>query len=129
MCRIGSFAASLPVRTRSTPSAMACASVSHLSARATPRPRTDRAVAVQAVPGDVEEAPGFGEGADAPGSARAVPGEAGSGDEAAADLVVLVRSREETRRARRGRALFHEGEDLVEPLGASLRGLKVAPQA
>src|SRR5438132_10885806 len=47
MWRIGSFAASLPVRTRSTPSAIACATVSHFSARAIPRPRADRAVAVQ----------------------------------------------------------------------------------
>ena len=37
MWSIGSFAASLPVRTRSTPSAIACASVSHFSARATHR--------------------------------------------------------------------------------------------
>src|SRR2546428_491356 len=48
--RMGAFAASFPVRTRSTPSAMAWATVSHFRARATPRPRTERAVAVQFVP-------------------------------------------------------------------------------
>src|SRR5438876_158828 len=50
MWRIGSFAPSFPVWTRSTPSAIAWTSVSHFSARAIPRPRTRRAVAVQAVP-------------------------------------------------------------------------------
>ena len=49
MCRIGAFLLSLSVRTLSTPSAIACMTVSYLSARAMPLPRPARATPVQSV--------------------------------------------------------------------------------
>src|SRR5947208_3208166 len=93
MCRIGAFAPSFPVRTWATPRAMACTSVSHLSARATPRPRTLRAVAVQAVT-PRPQAPG-------------------------AQLLVLVRERADDRRAISERPSLAERDELVKLLRIS----------